>query len=80
MKVKFEFDTNAEDFYDSFDHLKLYQMQIADNMARALNDMRDAIRSELKYTDHTSIDLDKLQDKFFEIIKEHDINFEKLGY
>ena len=80
MKIKFEFDTCAEDFYDSFDHIKLYQMQIASDMAMALNEMKDAIRSQIKYTDKTEINLETLQDKFFEIIDNHDISFEKLGY
>lgn len=80
MKIKFEFDTGEEGFYDSFDHIKLYQMQIASDMAMALNEMKDAIRSQIKYTDKTEINLETLQDKFFEIIDNHDISFEKLGY
>lgn len=80
MKVTFEFDTSAEDFYDNFDHIKLYQMQIADDMARTLNKITEQVRSWVKYEEREAIPTGEIFDKVWEIIQDNNISMEKLGY
>jgi hypothetical protein len=80
MKVRFEFDTTSEDFYNNFDHIKLYNMQTADDMAICLNALREKVRSLVKYDEREMISKDEIEEVFWEIIKDHNINFEKMGY
>ena len=76
MKVKLEFDTESENYsyYEQQTYLN------AQRMLWALNDIREFIRSKIKYTDETEIKLDDLEDKFWEIIHDRNINFEEMGY
>lgn len=80
MKINFEFDTNSEGFYDYRDNNKLYIMQNADNLAQCLEKLRETIRSLLKYDNRELIPKDEIDDKFWEITKDYDINFERMGY
>ena len=80
MKINFEFDTNSEGFYDYNDHNRLYIMQNADNLAQCLEKVRETIRSLLKYDNRELIPKDEIDDKFWEITKDYDINFERMGY
>lgn len=80
MKVTFEFDTNNENYFDYNDHNKLYIMQNADNLAQCLEKLRETIRSLLKYDNRELIPKDEIDDKFWEITKDYDINFERMGY
>lgn len=80
MKVKFEFDTTNPDFYDFNENDKLYRMQTADDMAICLNALREKVRSLVKYDEREMIPKNEIEEVFWEIIKDHNINFEKMGY
>ena len=80
MKINFEFDTNSEGFYDYRDNNKLYIMQNADNLAQCLEKLRETIKGLLKYDNRELIPKDEIDDKFWEITKDYDINFERMGY
>lgn len=79
MKITYEFDTNHPDFYDD-DSKTLYRIQKIDDIALCLETMRRAITKLIKYNNRASILTSEIEEKFWEIIKEHEINFEKLGY
>lgn len=76
MKIKLEFDTESENY--SYQEQQTYLN--AQKMLWALNDIREFIRSKIKYTDETTIKLEDLEDKFWEIIKDRDLSFEEMGY
>ena len=80
MKIKFEFDTCSEEFYDYNESQTLYRMQNADELSSCLNELAEKVRSLMKYDKRENIPKDEIDDTFWEIIKDHNINFEKLGY
>lgn len=80
MKITYEFDTDKDNFYESGDSQTLYRMQIADDMALCLENLREKVRGWIKYDNREQIPKDEIEDTFWEIIKDHGINFEKLGY
>lgn len=76
MKIKLEFDTESENY--SYQEQQTYLN--AQKMLLALEDIREFIRTKIKYTDETIIKLEDLEDKFWEIIKDRGISFEEMGY
>ena len=80
MKVKFEFDTNSEGFYDYNDHNRLYIIQNADNLAQCLNKLRETVRNMVKWDNRETIPVNEIDEKFWNVIDEYDINFERMGY
>ena len=76
MKHILEFDTESEN-YDYHEHQRYINAQ---KMLWALEDIREFIRTKIKYTDETIIKLEDLEDKFWEIIKDRGISFEEMGY
>ena len=80
MKIKFEFDTCSEEFYDYNENQTLYRMQNADELASCLNELAEKVRSLMKYDERENIPKDEIEEVFWEITKDHNINFEKLGY
>lgn len=80
MKVTFEFDTNREDFYESFDHCKLYNVQQAQEMACCLNELATKIRSVEKWDSREAIPIEEISNFFWESMKEHGLDFERMGY
>lgn len=80
MKINFEFDTNSEGFYDYNDHNRLYIMQNADDLAQCLQEIREAVRTLIKYDNRELIPKDEIDDKFWEIVNDHGISFDKMGY
>lgn len=78
MKITYEFDTNHPDFYDN-DNQILYRINKISNMVLCLKAMKQAITNLIKYDNRASILTSELEEKFWEIIEEYEINFEKLG-
>lgn len=76
MRVTFEFDTDSE----NFDINELNRHYDADKMAYCLEELREKVKSLVKYSDKEIITIDELDDGFWEIIHDNDINFERLGY
>jgi len=75
MKVKLEFDTDSE----SFDRCEYNQVMKASDMACAIWDLEQAVRSWYKYpTDTEPLTADTLHDKFYEILAENNINIDDI--
>ena len=75
MKVKFEFDTESE----NFDRTELEQHMQASRMAYCISRISDQIRSWYKWENRESIPIDEITDTLREIIND-EVDLERLGY
>lgn len=75
MKVKFEFDTQSEDF----DRQEYEVFKCAEDMARALYEITNKLRNWEKYDEREAIPADEIRESIMDIINEH-VDLEKLGY
>ena len=73
MKAKLKFDLTDPD--DREEHLRCVKSL---DMAMALFDIKEFIRSNVKYTDKETINLEKLNDEFTDILDKRDINLDSL--
>ena len=71
MKTIFEVD----DSFDADGPDKLLRMILADNMASALWDFSQWLRSEIKYDDKP---YDKVQEAFFDFLDQEGINLDQI--
>ena len=69
MKVKYEFDTLAEDFEP--DELK--NIQKADSMALALWDIKQYLRRQWKYAEKPH-EIDQIRENILDIMIEYGVN------
>ena len=76
MKVTFEFRTDDENFNQD----ELNRFYDADNMAMCLEALREKVRSWIKWDQREEIPKEEIEKVFWEIIQDHNISFEKLGY
>ena len=76
MKVTFEFHTDDENFNQD----ELNRFYDADNMAMCLEALREKVRSWIKWDQREEIPKEEIEKVFWEIIQDHNISFEKLGY
>lgn len=74
MKVTYEFDTCSE----SFDQQELNRVQNADNLASCVWDIQQQLRSWYKHDERGSIPVDEICDKIDDIIKDNNIDIDKL--
>ena len=75
MKIKYEFDTNDE----NFSHIEYERYKQADSMAICLGKIADKVRYWYNKDDRSEISTDEIGDVIFEIINEY-VDLEKLGY
>lgn len=75
MKVKFEFDTESE----NFDMQELERHYQADKMAYCLSRITDQLRNWIKWDGRETIPVDEVHEKIWDIIQE-EVNMERLGY
>lgn len=74
MKIKFEFDTLEPNFEPS----ELERYIQANNTAYCLNAIADKVRYWYNKDDREEISTDEIGDTIFDIIKEHNIDLDKL--
>lgn len=74
MKIKYEFDTAAE----NFDRGELLRIQKANDMARALWDLSQAVRDWYRNKTDRPCNPDTLQDVFYTILGESNIDLDQL--
>ena len=75
MKVKFEFDTESE----NFDRTELEQHIQASRMASCISKISDQIRSWYKWETRDNIPIDEIAETLREIIND-EVDLERLGY
>ena len=75
MKVKFEFDTQSE----NFDYHEYEVFNSAEEMVTALYEISNKLRGWEKYDDREAIPASEIKETIMKIINEH-VNLEKLGY
>ena len=73
MKIKFELDTNDE----NFDQFELNRLNHATDMALCLYEITNKLRAWYKYDARGSIPIEEIHDELWNIINEH-INLEKI--
>lgn len=73
MKVTYEFDTDSE----NFNSCEFEQYKSANDMAAALWELQEAIRTWYKY-DPSDLTPDALHDTFYDILSKNNINLERL--
>ena len=76
MKINFEFDTDSE----NFDYIELERYKQVDNMAICLGEIADKVRYWYNKEIRNEIPTEEIGDTIFEIIKDNNINLEKIGY
>lgn len=74
MKITYEFDTEKDDI----DIINCFLA--GHNAVKCLVDLRDKIKGLIKYSDKEAITVDEIDNKFWEVINEHSINFSEMGY
>lgn len=74
MKIIYEFDTTSDDF----DRFEKYRIDKSFDMAMALWDLDNKIRSWRKYDDRESIPVGEISQAFWDIMEEHLINLDDL--
>ena len=74
MKIIYEFDTTSDDF----DRFEKYRIDKSLDMAMALWDLDNKIRSWRKYDDRESIPVGEISQAFWDIMEEHMINLDDL--
>lgn len=72
MEVVYRF--TFEEGSDDLRNLKLVEKRT--EMYRALRDLREKIRSWYKWDERKAIPTEEIRDAFFDILSEHDINFD----
>lgn len=74
MKVIFEFDTENE----NFNPIELERYKQVDNMAKALGEILEKVRSWDKYDERATIPTDEIRKELNEIVCQY-VNIEKIG-
>lgn len=77
MKITYEFDTNHPDFYDN-DNQVLYRIGKISDIVLCLKAMKQAVINLTKCEKRASILTSELEEKFWKIIKDYNIDFEQL--
>lgn len=67
---RFTFEEGSDDLHD----LKLVEKRT--EMYLALQDLREKIRSWYKWDEREAIPTEEIRDAFYDILSEHDINFD----
>ena len=76
MKIVFEFDTDSE----NFDYIELERYKQVDKLAMCLGQIADKVRYWYNKEIRNEIPTEEIGDTIFEIIKDNNINLEKIGY
>lgn len=74
MKITYEFDTDK----DNYDMQELTRVQKAFDMAYTLSDLSEKIRSWYKYDERGSIPTEEIQDTFYSILQDHNVDLEEV--
>lgn len=74
MKIVYKFDTSDE----NFDWQELYRVQRADDLASCIWDIQQQLRNWYKYDKRGSVPIDEVCDKIYDIIKDNNIDIDKL--
>lgn len=74
MKVIFEFDTES----GNFNPIELERYKLVDNMAKALGEILEKVRSWDKYDERTVIPTDEIRKELNEIVCQY-VNIAEIG-
>lgn len=74
MKITYTFDTDSEDF----NYQELNRIQSADRLTSCIWDIEQQLRQWYKYDNRESIPVEEICDAIHEIIKDNEINTDRL--
>lgn len=74
MKITYAFDTDSEDF----NYQELNRIQSADRLTSCIWDIEQQLRQWYKYDNRESIPVNEICDTIYDIIKDNEINTDRL--